>query len=423
MKRSGYSSGASRTALRGATFGATIMFAWGVLGGAAIAGPDPYRVGPGDTLSINAYGDIGLTGQFVVGPDGSIGYPLLGNFEVLNRTTGEIDDAINQALGKYVTERRVTVSVSAYAPVYIVGDVDNPGRYEFHPGMTSLELLAMSGGHRKDKNSIDSAQIQLVQARQDYSDLTLQIFSNQIRRARLQAETDGKAFSYTVGNDLDPSERDIRQRIVDSEANLFSIRQANLASQKASLENQRATYDEEVKVLLERTKLYDDEISLLEQDVAATKSLVERGLTAKSNQREIERQLSAARRDTLEQGAFLARAKQASLDIAQRIDALYETQRGDAAIEIRQLDLDTFRKQKQMSSLLDRMAAISTTADSLRAREVKAKLVYQVVRPTQSGFQQIDVEELTELKPRDILRVTLTLPEGSAGATTTGSID
>jgi polysaccharide export outer membrane protein len=414
---------APRTALRSAAFAAAIFIFCGAFAEAAVAGSDPYRVGPGDTLSITAYGDAGLTGQFVVGPDGTIGFPLLGNLDVTNLTTAEIDDAINRALGQYVTERRVTVTVSAYAPVYILGDVDQPGRYDFHPGMISLELVAMSGGDRRGKDAVDGAQIQLVVTRQEYSDLALQIFSNQVRRARLQAEMDDEDFTYPLGNETDPSEREIRQRIIGAEAKVFEIRRANLVAQKTGFENQRRSYTEEINALEERYKLHDDEIGLLEQDVGATKSLVERGLTAKSNLREIERQLSAARRDSLEMGSFLARARQGELDIAQRIDVLTETVRSEAANGIREIDLDTVRKQKQMASLLDRMAAISSAADALRARELRAKLVYVVVRPTEDGFEEIKADDLTELKPRDILRATLTLPDDSAGATVAGSVN
>jgi polysaccharide export outer membrane protein len=158
--------------------------------------------------------------------------------------------------------------------------------------------------------------------------------------------------------------------------------------------------------------------------VKATRAMVEKGLTSKTNLREIERQLSAARRDSLEMGSFLARARQGALDIAQRIEALTETTRADAAKEIRELDLDTIRKQKQMSAILDRMAAITDAADALKAKESRARLVFEIVRPTADGFQRIEADELTELKPRDVLRATLTLPDSVATvATTTGSVE
>jgi len=402
----------------------TAMFLICMTGGDALAGSEPYRVGPGDTLLVTTYGDAGLTGQFVVSADGSIGFPLLGNVDVLDRTTVEINEQLNKALAQYLTDRRVTVTIAAYAPVYAVGDVDHPGKYEYHPGMTSLELLAMSGGNRRGKDLVDGAQIQLVTARQEYADLALQVFSNQVRHARLEAELGGKEFSYAIGDGFDATEQELKEKIVASEKTLFDIRRANLASQKVSLENQQASYLDEVKALEARTELHDNEIALLEEDVKSTTALVEKGLTSKANLREIERQLSAARRDSLEMGSYLARARQGALDIAQRIEDLTETMRADAAKEIRELDLDTIRKQKLMSATLDRMAAITDAADALKAKESRARLVFEIVRPAEDGFQRIEAEELTELKPRDVLRATLTLPDSVANvATTTGSVE
>src|SRR5690348_8093663 len=77
----------------------------------AVAGSDPYRVGEGDTLLITAYGDPGLSGQFVVGPEGTISYPLLGSVRVANLTTSAIGDLINKAIVQYVAGRTVSVAV------------------------------------------------------------------------------------------------------------------------------------------------------------------------------------------------------------------------------------------------------------------------------------------------------------------------
>jgi polysaccharide export outer membrane protein len=387
----------------------------------AIAGSDPYKVGAGDTLTITAYGDVGLSGQFAVGPDGTISYPLLGSVSVANLTTSAIGDVINKAIGQYVAGRTVSVAVSAYAPVFIIGDVNSPGRYEYRPGMIALELIAMSGGDKKGKDVVEGAQVQLLAARQEYADLGFQIFANQVRRARLQAELDGTDFSYPLSSDTDPSEREARQHIVDAEMTLFQIRRDNLKSQQDALEDQRQSYMEEITTIEERNKLHDNELDLMEQQMAATKTLVDRGLTAISNLREAQRQLSAARRDALEMGSFLARAKEGQLDLVQRKQALTEAIRNDAANGIREFDLDTIRKQKQMSAILDRMGAISSSADALQARQVRARLDYVIVRTTADGHQEIKADELTPLRPRDILRATLTIPEEMTGASTASS--
>jgi polysaccharide export outer membrane protein len=383
----------------------------GAPAGPSLAGTEAYRMGPGDTLLITAYGDAGLTGQFVVDADGSIGFPLIGNVPVSGLTPAEIGARLNEGIGRYVAGRSISVAVAAYAPILILGDVERPGQYAYHPGMIPLELVAVSGGLRRGKDAVDSAQVQLVAARQEYADLGLQIFSNQVRRARLAAELEGGEFDFQQGDNLDPSEREMRKRLVDRESELFSIRRSNFLAQKAAIENQKQSFRDELKALTERSALYDGELKLLEQDVASTKSLVDRGLTAQSTLRETQRQLSSARRDALELGSFLARARQGELDLAQRQDALLETQRAEAAAGIREIDLDVARKQKQMAAILERMAAVSSSAEALQVRAIKARMAYVIVRQVGDKFVEIAADEFAPLKPRDILRASLVLPD------------
>ena len=185
----------------------------------------------------------------------------------------------------------------------------------------------------------------------------------------------------------------------------------NSPAQKAAIENQKQSFRDELKALTERSALYDGELKLLEQDVASTKSLVDRGLTAQSTLRETQRQLSSARRDALELGSFLARARQGELDLAQRQDALLETQRAEAAAGIREIDLDVARKQKQMAAILERMAAVSSSAEALQVRAIKARMAYVIVRQVGDKFVEIAADEFAPLKPRDILRASLVLPD------------
>ena len=129
-----------------------------------------------------------FSGTFPVSVEGTIGYPILGNIPVANRTTAEISSTISQALLQHIPGLSVSVAMKEYAPVFVIGDVQKPGRYEFRPGMIALELFALSGGLKEAADKMDTAGTQLVTARQDYSDTSLQLYALDVRRARLQAE-------------------------------------------------------------------------------------------------------------------------------------------------------------------------------------------------------------------------------------------
>ncbi|MBR7559836.1 polysaccharide biosynthesis/export family protein, partial [Mycobacterium tuberculosis] len=85
------------------------------------------------------YGDAGLTGIFPVSVDGTIAYPILGNIAVANHTITEIGQTITQSLLQHIPGLSVSVAVKEYAPVFVIGDVQKPGKYEYRPGMIALE--------------------------------------------------------------------------------------------------------------------------------------------------------------------------------------------------------------------------------------------------------------------------------------------
>ena len=107
----------------------------------------PYRFGPGDVLTITVFGQQALSGRFQISTEGDVSFPLLGEIPVANLTRPELEDKISHLLAQQLPGTgRISVDVAEYAPVFILGDVEKPGRYEFRPGMIPLELLALGGG-------------------------------------------------------------------------------------------------------------------------------------------------------------------------------------------------------------------------------------------------------------------------------------
>lgn len=129
------------------------------LAGAATA-QSSYRIQPGDTLQVEVLEDSNLNREVLVLPDGSISFPLAGTV----RAGGRNVDAVAQTLASemasnFAVEPTVLVSVASLAPrtprsaaepdlinVYILGEVNEPGRKEVLPGTSLLQFLAEAGG-------------------------------------------------------------------------------------------------------------------------------------------------------------------------------------------------------------------------------------------------------------------------------------
>jgi polysaccharide export outer membrane protein len=105
-----------------------------------------YRLGPADQLRITVFNEPGLTGQFVVGSQGTVAYPLVGDIRAAGLTVAEFTDALRTALSQYVRSPSVSVEIANYRPFFILGEVTRPGTYPYSVELTVLNAVATAGG-------------------------------------------------------------------------------------------------------------------------------------------------------------------------------------------------------------------------------------------------------------------------------------
>lgn len=117
-----------------------------------------YIIGQGDVLSIAVWKDDSLTREVVVLPDGTISFPLIGTIIAENKTIAELKKDIEARIKRFVPDPVLSVAVknvnSMY--VYVIGRVNNPGRFVLNSNVNVLQALAMAGGLTPfaDSNSV-----------------------------------------------------------------------------------------------------------------------------------------------------------------------------------------------------------------------------------------------------------------------------
>lgn len=112
----------------------------------AQAGAAEYKLGPGDQLRITVYNEPELTGPFVVGSQGTIAYPLVGEVRASGLTVPEFSEALRVALEVFIRNPNVSVEVANYRPFFILGEVQRPGTYPYSANLTVLNAVATAGG-------------------------------------------------------------------------------------------------------------------------------------------------------------------------------------------------------------------------------------------------------------------------------------
>jgi polysaccharide export outer membrane protein len=373
----------------------------------AFAADTPYRPGSGDVLSITAFGQQGLSGRFKVSVEGTISYPLLGEIGVANLTGPEIEAKIQQLLAEQVPGvGRVSVEVAEYAPVYILGDVEHPGHYEFRPGMIALELVALGGGIRHVVlDGQRDPTLQLITLEQELADQRLVRYAQGATRARLLAERESDNFAGTIPSaDDQPIMAAQKTGIVENEQALFRVRAEVLANREKTLREQRNSFSQEIGSLTESIKLHDVELELINQELNTAQGLVDRGLTTEPRVLALKRQVAATKRSSLELQSFLARAHERQSAVDLQIEELHNTRANEIAQALRDINIEIARSDEKLSATSATLAAMRESAASPSAKQ-PSPTRFDVVRLVEGAYRTLAIGERDRLEPRDILQV------------------
>ena len=107
----------------------------------------PYELGRGDAITVDAIGRPEISGKHVIGPDGSITLPIVGSVQIADKTREEASAAIQHALSPYYSDVVVSISVDLYTSnqILLLGAVEHPGILTFDKTPTLLEVISRGG--------------------------------------------------------------------------------------------------------------------------------------------------------------------------------------------------------------------------------------------------------------------------------------
>lgn len=113
-----------------------------------VEGDDAYRLGPGDDVEVKLPFNAEFNERTVIGPDGRITLPLVGELRAEGRTVRELTDALNRGFSRDLVNPRVQVAVRAYGSqrVFVGGEVGNPGLFTLPGRIGVMEAVMMANG-------------------------------------------------------------------------------------------------------------------------------------------------------------------------------------------------------------------------------------------------------------------------------------
>ncbi len=239
---------------------------------------EPYVLGVSDQLTIKVIqwkaADstfeewTALGGDYVVGADGRVNFPMIGPQEGAGMTSAdfaaELGTALQQTLG-LATAPTVSVEIAEYGPIYVSGDVAAPGEYPFAPDLSVVKALALAGGERRSAEASARPDREMLMTSGTLQVLADEYHRLQVRLARLDAQLAGQA-QIAVPAAL--------EGLPDLES-LLAAERAILEAQDRQIAAQSSSLSDQVELLTAQIEAFERKAASTETQLATAREQLE----------------------------------------------------------------------------------------------------------------------------------------------------
>jgi polysaccharide export outer membrane protein len=375
-----------------------------------------YKLGPGDRITVTVFGQAELSGDILVDGAGNILLPFIGPIEVKDLTPLECQNLVRDRLADGILQKpSVSVRISEFRPLYILGDVRAPGAYPFRYGSSVQSVVAAAGGFGLPQQVEAAALSEFYLADERVRQLSFQKQALFVRRARLEAQRDGmKTFSpptpqsMTEGGPVVGGKAAQQQAssIVADETDTFETQAAILQqqldllrSQKPRIEKEIESFDGQIaaaKKQLELVKQHADQYSrLVKQGLGLVNAELQFRLTEANQESELWRLTTQVLRLQMEAGEIDLKIHEAEASFKRQVI----TELRDVRERFRELDVTLPSAREIREVKLQQAGSMAGVARSI-----------SVTRTRNGEATVFQATETTTLEPGDIIDVKKLLP-------------
>jgi polysaccharide export outer membrane protein len=114
----------------------------------AATAPTAYTLGPGDKVRVIVFEHEDLSGNFEIDSAGRIALPLVRGIDAQGLTIPNLEQVIGNALkNNHVVSPIVSVDLIKARPFCVLGEVKNPGCFDYMYEMRAAKAIASAGGY------------------------------------------------------------------------------------------------------------------------------------------------------------------------------------------------------------------------------------------------------------------------------------
>lgn len=291
-------------------------------------------LGPGDELSVSVLNREDLSRTYRVRDDGTVSLHLIGDVQASGRTIAGFESSLEELVAAQ-TELPVSISVevSAWRPVYALGDVAQPGEISFRQGMTVGRLMAVAGGAfpREGELAGSPLKVRIAEQQAEISVRLSKLADLHAKRLRLQAEQ-SDAVELTADGTISALAGDEAGTLIGEQQAILQSRADFQNVQAAAARAQAELAAGEADSLARQQDILRQQIESSAEVLANMENLLSRGLTNSERVRQIRSYYNEDKIELMLAASYEARAHQNRVNLLTSVDQMERAQvREDAA--------------------------------------------------------------------------------------------
>ena len=365
-----------------------------------------YRLGVQDRLRVHVHEWPILTGEFLVGANGSLVLPLLGGVPATGLEPSDLAAEIGNRLREKADLSKApdtTVDIAQYRPFYILGGVERPGEYHYRPGMLIVNAVAIAGGvYRPPRTSDWTFERDVITGRGDMRLAAVRQHEFKARELRLKAEAEEREAFPSLPPDLSPGVL----KFIEEERVLFTARLERHRNQYVALGETIMLVDGEIKSLQGQVAATRKQQESVAKELEDTRGLVARALVPAPRVLPIERTLAQIEREQKEIDTAIMRARQQINAIKIQRETLKDERRSTALTELQALEAQRKELDERVETAARLIAGSNTMlSNPQEATDTEAAPMFIIIRHQNSIARELSATETTVLQPGDIVKV------------------
>lgn len=358
-----------------------------------------YRLSSGDEVELNVFRVPELNRTATVDIDGRVAIPPIGLIDAAGATVEELSVRIRE---KLITEMsledaKVTVALVAPSPVYVGGDVSEPGAYPYRAALSVRRAIALAGGVGLTR---ETRADEIARLRGELEVGAIEVLRARARSARIEAELAGVETLGEVEEQGAAAVR--REEILALESQQLVDNLEEATSDREFLERRLGLARERLRRLEEQQELQSGLIERQLEELNRIDDIVDRGLGVQSQLIEERRAYTTMQERLSDTSAQIAEAEVEIADASHELERFDD--RRDAAL--------TAQSQEALLAVETAETQLAAISSELGQMGFRAAQSFEItVYRTEDGTERaISATEETLLQPGDMVEVILDDP-------------